>query len=833
MGRCAILICDAASGDDGYHARCMDLSPARWIWFPGKRTLQNTFILFRREIELTSAPKRAAGWITADSRYRLTINGKRIQWGPAPCDPRWQDVDPIDLTSHLVTGKNVIGIEVLYYGVGDGTWPMGSPGMIFKLDIDAGDEKLAVVSDDSWQALLDRAHRPGMYKRWFLRALQEEFDARLYPFGWDTPQFVQDERWLKARVLPGRADRSSLLAGGPEYVLGVARVGQEFVLREREIPFMTETIVPAKRLAESGTVTWKRDPLDWFESRVPDSFEIDPTPVHSAQGALPATTEPRRAVFVTFEWEEQIVGWPIVVIDAPEGTIVELMVQEAHDPTKTHWLDSQYFAWSRFICREGENRMEPFDFESLRWLQVHVRGASRPVTIKEVAVRRRIFPWPNEAHVKFHDDPDLQRLFDAAVNTLNNCAQETCVDGMARERQQYSGDGGHQLRAIRKTFGETRLPRRFLRTFSEGQHPDGYFMDCWPAFDRLARLMQRFMGTSDWGPLLDHGVGFVFDCWLHYLDTGDLDALREAYPRLRRFVNYLYEIARRGDGMVPVEHLKIPAVWIDHDAYQQRRHVTCAFNLYVAAMFRYALAPIADALGDQTYVQAMRRRSDVVLSDTVRKFWDKHRNLFVINKPWLHEENGPRFCDRSLATAILFDQLPVDTGEAVRMLADSPKEMGLSYPANAGWRYSALINGGRADVVWDDFRKRWATMQSVKLNNTIQESWDVESDSDSQWSHCAVVPLYVLFEDLIGLRPVTPGYATYEIRPRLAEASAFEATAHTPVGPVRVKTSPTADGCEVRVTAAPGGNGMLVTDINVALRPSEERSIYLHRRGRA
>src|SRR6476619_2570783 len=100
----------------GYHPQCMDLSPARWIWFPGKRTLQNTFILFRRDIELPSAPKRATGWITADSRYRLTVNGQRIQWGPAPCDPRWQDVDPIDLTSHLVAGKNVIGVEVLYYG---------------------------------------------------------------------------------------------------------------------------------------------------------------------------------------------------------------------------------------------------------------------------------------------------------------------------------------------------------------------------------------------------------------------------------------------------------------------------------------------------------------------------------------------------------------------------------------------------------------------------------------------------------------------------------------------------------------------------------------------
>ena len=72
----------------------MNLAPAHWIWFPSGRTLPNTFILFRREIILPSKPRRATGWITADSRYCFTVNGQRIQWGPAPCDPRDQDVDP-------------------------------------------------------------------------------------------------------------------------------------------------------------------------------------------------------------------------------------------------------------------------------------------------------------------------------------------------------------------------------------------------------------------------------------------------------------------------------------------------------------------------------------------------------------------------------------------------------------------------------------------------------------------------------------------------------------------------------------------------------------------
>jgi hypothetical protein len=103
-----------------WRPHAISLHPARWIWLPSQRTLPNTFVLFRKEIDLDSPPASALGWIAADSRYRLTINGRRVQWGPAPCDPRALDADPIDVTSFLNAGKNVIGIEVLFYGRGDG-----------------------------------------------------------------------------------------------------------------------------------------------------------------------------------------------------------------------------------------------------------------------------------------------------------------------------------------------------------------------------------------------------------------------------------------------------------------------------------------------------------------------------------------------------------------------------------------------------------------------------------------------------------------------------------------------------------------------------------------
>ncbi len=118
----------------------------------------NTFILFRRELHLPAAPRRATGWIVADSRYRLEVNGERVQWGPAPCDPRWTEADPVDLTGVLHAGLNVLGATVLFYGHGDGTWPIGKPGFLFWLDVEHADgTRERIVSDAGWGALLCRA----------------------------------------------------------------------------------------------------------------------------------------------------------------------------------------------------------------------------------------------------------------------------------------------------------------------------------------------------------------------------------------------------------------------------------------------------------------------------------------------------------------------------------------------------------------------------------------------------------------------------------------------------------------------------------------------------
>ena len=802
-------LCHIAHGQE---TQSLDLSPARWIWYPSGRTLQNTFVLFRKEFELERQPVQAQGWILADSRYLLYVNGERIQWGPAPSDPRWTEADPIDIAAFLKPGKNVIACQVLYYGFGEGTWAIGKPGFLFKLDIDGRQ----IITDNSWSSHLAKSWVRGQYKRSFLRTLQEDFDARSYPYGWNTVEFEAGNDWLPAVQSSASAAGPSLGTNFGEYQWEITGGPHNTEIRKRSIPMMREDDVKVKGLVRTAWVRWIRPAEEYFDVNTHNAYEaawmdaVRQTSEHS--WTVPENTE--RAASLLFEFAEQSVGWPYFTIEAPAGTIVELLVHEAHKPDRPAIINTQRNAWTRFVCKEGMNKFETFDFESLRWLQLHIRNYSGEIKISDVGMRRRQYDFPVTPHIKVSDTA-LQRLMDASVNTLYNSAQETVVDGMARERQQYSGDGSHQLHPLYQAFGEVRLPARFIKTFSQGMTLDGYFMDTWPAFDRLARMMQRQVHLTGWGPILDHGVGFCFDNYYYYLYTGDTVGLQESFPRLLRFFDYLTTI-RTDDGLIPVENLGVPSVWIDHNAYRGRgqRYKQCAFNLYTSAMCMHALAPLCRVFGETEKADNIEQFGKELLARCVAKFWCQEEQTFVNSLPWLHEKDTPRYyCDRSLATAVLYGQCPANNDKrSIELLATQPDALGISYPCNAVWRLWALSQAGKIDVVLDNLRRDWATMSSVILNNTIQEQWHARTDSPDQWSHCAVAPIIMMYQGIAGIKPLTPGYETFQIRPQLGDLEEVELYSQTVKGKIVFKSKGIQGNRKLHLEIPKGTTAVLMLD---------------------
>jgi hypothetical protein len=358
---------------------------------------------------------------------------------------------------------------------------------------------------------------------------------------------------------------------------------------------------------------------------------------------------------------------------------------------------------------------------------------------------------------------------------------------MGRERQQYSGDIGHVLHMLHRAYGEQRLPARFISTFSQGITLDGYFMDSWPAYDRLNRLSQRQLGLTPWGPLLDHSVGFAYDCWYHYLYTGRKEDLEEAFPRLVRFYHFLRSLWPAG-GLLPVENLGVPAVWMDTDSYKKQRHKQCAFNLYVAGMLQDAFVKLCSAFGKTDLQQAALQMSAQLVRAVRKNFWSEKERMLVNNLPWHKEEGELRTCERSISQFILSGFVrEEERSNLLQELIKMPPRFGSCYPPNAQWRYWALASAGIIQPVLDDFRTKWISLTAVQQNNTMPETWKQVPDTHAQYSHAALAPIYLAYMGMAGITPLVPGASRIKIRPLPGDIEQFMIQNYQPQGQVMVQ----------------------------------------------
>jgi alpha-L-rhamnosidase len=91
---------------------------AKWIWIPGFDDSVNPgqFVLFRKKFHLQTKPTRVTHVrVSADTRYRLFVNGKSVCFGPCKSYPsRWY-YETVDIAPFLVAGDNVFSAKVLRY----------------------------------------------------------------------------------------------------------------------------------------------------------------------------------------------------------------------------------------------------------------------------------------------------------------------------------------------------------------------------------------------------------------------------------------------------------------------------------------------------------------------------------------------------------------------------------------------------------------------------------------------------------------------------------------------------------------------------------------------
>ncbi|MBQ7181020.1 MAG: glycoside hydrolase, partial [Bacteroidaceae bacterium] len=130
---------------------------SRWITASeGKVNEANTWIAFRRDVNLSAIPEHVRAEIAADSKYWLWVNGRLVVFegslkrGPNPNDSYF---DVVELAPYLQKGENQIAILLWYFGKsGFSHIDSGRSGFLFSAP------GIDLFSDAKWQSRVNPAN---------------------------------------------------------------------------------------------------------------------------------------------------------------------------------------------------------------------------------------------------------------------------------------------------------------------------------------------------------------------------------------------------------------------------------------------------------------------------------------------------------------------------------------------------------------------------------------------------------------------------------------------------------------------------------------------------
>lgn len=209
---------------------------AQWIWSAdSERRPLNAMIIARTNVELPAITGATLA-ITADSQYRLYINGHWVEDGPCRSWPRHYQYDVVDVTTLLRPGRNTIAIVARHFGISTFHQVPQEAGVLAQLTATTADGRRIVVgTDESWKVIAHPCHVPDTARISIQMEQVEWYDATRAIPGMLYTDF-DDSNWPHAAAYHPAE-------GGP---------WQD--LHPRDVPFLTREPIFPQRLVESHVV---------------------------------------------------------------------------------------------------------------------------------------------------------------------------------------------------------------------------------------------------------------------------------------------------------------------------------------------------------------------------------------------------------------------------------------------------------------------------------------------------------------------------------------------------------------------------------------------------
>ncbi len=736
-----------------------------WIWkkgLTGEDTEKPIRMLYRKTVHLKDIPQRAMIDISADTRYKLYVNGRFAEMGPSRGDQWIWYYDTVDLAPFLKTGENVIAVQVLRYPMdhskgNHGMYRTNRPGLCVKGKMIFEDGTARDIStDNSWRVKKDESFSIVSESVIFAPLqIYEDIYAKAEDAAWMLPGF-DDSTWEDPFIWQ---DLSRAISPGN--------------LVKRTIPYLFRKPMQFDQVL---TVRDSSLPKAAWEDLISNKETV--------------TVPPHTKAVVEISASVERTGYLRLAMRKGKGTVIRIIQAESYifgDRDEFKWLrvkgqrddwENGYldgFTDTYRAAGFGNEKLpevyEPYWFRTFRFIRLEVETKEEPITISQFDYELTGYPLEVKTEVTT-SDPTLKKIWEISERSLRNCMHETYEDCPYYEQLQYAMDSRSQILYTYATAADDRLARKCMDDFRRSQRYDGLLNCSYPNFG--PNVIPTF------------SIFYIMMLYDHMMYFGDRRLLMEHMPAVERILLYFRSHSREKGYVEKIGGLNGPdRFWsfIDWAPEWDETNgvptptlegpITMESLLYI--MGAQHAAKIASYIG---YIDLAMQ-----YENWAKETQNALRTYCMGEKGMLTD--GPHtevYSQHTQVFALLTDTIDVENGRRNLLETIEKKE---EYPqcsvAMAYYLFRALEKAElyeKTDLYWDT----WRNMIKKGATTCIEDEVGERSECHA-WGALA---LYELPSVVLGVRPALPGYEKVEINPNPGYLTSASGRVITPKGLVTV-----------------------------------------------
>ena len=719
---------------------------ASWLWHPGVGNGERAFLLFRKSFEASS--EALTIHVSADERYELLLDGRRISRGPHRGDLNHWAYSSYKL--ELEPGRHEFTALVWAFYSKSEEWSSNwaSPvaqiswrgGFVFKAEGDFYDRQLtsgtaswSVARAGGWKPL--PVTTPGVFGvgspfEWTggAEAAEAETSASVVRgpvvdcnygepvFGWK----------LEPSPLPDMLDRE--LRVGTPVAAGPGHPDTKF-------PFEAEFLASPRKEAWARTLKGE-------------------SPI-----SIPAGTEE----FVLVDLGDYFTGYPLLELTGGKGSTVGWSWAESlFDSHNQHFkgqrdgVEGKFFIGMDDIFRsDGRDRLMSVPWwRAGRYCLISVKTGAEALGIRRIAIDETGYPLSMDAKLSA-PTPDLDAIARICVRAMRACSHETFMDCPYYEQLMYVGDTRLEMLTTHVMSADGRLVRRCIELFDHSRVNFGFVNERYPA----NRPQHSPTFSMIWALMLHDFVLWrkPGDAWL----TERMVSLRSMLEHFNPYLN-ADGLLERLPGWPFMDWTPEWKVGVPHGGYDG---VSSSINLLYALSLQRS-AELEDFAKEPLLASRLREKAASVIDATMKLFWCERRKMLA------DDEAKGIFSEQAQALAILTGAVKGAKGKALLEELVSAKDLVKASSYFIFYLFEAFRLLGRADLIQPRL-DMWRDMLKLGFKTTPEEPRPGTRSDCHAWS---AQILFHLYASIAGIRPSSPGFRTVRIEPQLGAWKSLSAS---------------------------------------------------------